>query len=205
MASKAGKVVFLLAFFGLAAAMAAGAALFIYRNQLIYFSKTPMKDDPASVTVEIAKGSNPRQIAKLLEEKGVIFDDEAFYRWLHYIAKKDGTLKAGTYTLNPKMTPEEIVAVLQTGRQPEIRFTIPEGLRKEEVAAIIADAGFGTKASVLAAMASPATLAAFGIPSGVPGGVDGYLFPDTYQFPKDTAPDVILKKLRASTKSSTRA
>jgi UPF0755 protein len=50
---------------------------------------------------------------------------------------------------------------------------------------------------VLAAMASPATLAAFGIPAGVPGGVDGYLFPDTYQFPKDTAPDVILKKLRA--------
>jgi UPF0755 protein len=32
--------------------------------------------------------------------------------------------------------------------------------------------------------------------SSIPGGIEGYLYPDTYQFPKGTSAEVILKKLR---------
>jgi len=85
-----------------------------------------------------------------------------------------------------------------------VKFTVPEGLRKEEVAAIIAAAGLGTKAELLAAMNDPALVREFGVPDkgadgqdGVPGGVEGYLYPDTYQFPRGSEPRAILRRMRA--------
>src|SRR5207253_1164041 len=70
--------------------------------------------------------------------------------------------------------------------------TVPEGLRKEEIAAVLAAAGISTQEKLLAAMNDPATVRAYAIPAkgaggqpGVPGGIEGYLFPDTYRVPKD--------------------
>ncbi|MFO0006311.1 MAG: endolytic transglycosylase MltG, partial [bacterium] len=53
-------------------------------------------------------------------------------------------------------------------------------------------------------MNDPALVVEFGVPStgaggqdGVPGGIEGYLFPDTYQFPLGTEPAVILHRMRS--------
>src|SRR5207244_3846507 len=114
-----------------------------------------------------------------LEQKGIIGDSTLFYRWVRFVAKKSSGMKAGEYELSPAMSPEQIVALLEVGKPPEVRITVPEGLRKEEVAAIIADAGFSTKDKIVAAMNDRKLITEFGVPDGVPGGVDGYLFPDT--------------------------
>jgi UPF0755 protein len=173
------------------------------------FAKQAFKSDKSSggkdaVHVVIPKGSGPQKIAKILEDSGVIGDSGLFYRWLKYVAKKQSALKAGEYDLSPTMTPEQIVALLEVGKPPEVKFTIPEGLRKEEVAEIIANAGFGKKDDILAVMNDAKIVSAFGVPStgadgqsSVPGGIEGYLFPDTYQFPKGAPPEKIIKKMRA--------
>lgn len=189
----------------LIAALGVGGWLYTQKNTLLAFAVAAKGDSTETVTVVIPKGAGPKQIAKILEEKGVIGDQTLFYRWVRFVAKKQAALKAGEYELSPSMTPEQIVALLEVGKPPEVKFTIPEGLRKEEVAAIIADAGFSTKEKLLAAMNDAKTVAAFGVPSkgadgregSVSGGIEGYLFPDTYQFPKGTPPEKILKKMRA--------
>jgi UPF0755 protein len=198
MASKVVKAISLSFFVGSAVAMALGASLYIYRNQLIYFSKTACREnDPTVVTVVVDKGMRPLQIAQRLQESGVILDANAFYRWLHYVAQQDTTLKAGTYELSPTMSPERIVQELQSGRVPQIKVGFPEGLRKEQMAQILADAGLGNLDANLRIMNDPKTIQAFGVPAGVPGGIEGYLFPDTYQFNKGAAVEVVLKKMRA--------
>jgi UPF0755 protein len=193
----------------LVAALAFGAALSFYRDELLAFATRPSSapgEDAGErkITIVIPKGAGPRQIAGILEEKGVIGDATLFYRWVRFVAKKQNAMKAGEYELSPRMSPEQILALLEVGKPPELRFTIPEGLRKEEVAAVIAAAGFSTKEKILEAMNDPALVAAFGVPDkgaagqdGVPGGVEGYLFPDTYQFPKSATPVQILKRMRA--------
>jgi UPF0755 protein len=185
-------------------AVAAGAGLYLYRMNLITFAGVARSSDKTTTTYVLARGTGPRKVAQQLEELGVVADGEKFYRWMHFVAKNDGTLKAGTYELSPAMTPEQLVAEMQTGRQVEVKFTIPEGLRKEEVAAIIAEAGFGTKNDLLKAMNNPALAKEFAVPdtgadgqNSVPGGVEGYLFPDTYQFPRGTEPEAILRRMRA--------
>jgi UPF0755 protein len=186
------------------AAAVAGGAAYVYRSKLIEFAGLSRSSDKATKTYMLARGTGPRKVAMQLEELGIVADGQKFWHWMHYVAKNDGTLKAGTYELSPSMTPAELVAAMQTGRQVELKFTIPEGLRKEEVAAIIAAAGFGTRNEILRAMNDPALVDEFGVPDkgaddqdGVPGGVEGYLFPDTYQFPRGTDAMTILRRMRA--------
>jgi UPF0755 protein len=201
---KPAKVVAVLVGLLVVAGLAAGGALYVYREKLIAFGTAALKppasaasSSPETVSVVIPKGSGPQKIAQILEEKGVIGDATLFYRWVKFVAKKQAALKAGEYELSPSMTPEQIVALLEVGKPPEVKITVPEGLRKEEVAQIIADAGFSTKEKILAVMNDPKIIAEFGVPSGVPGGIDGYLFPDTYQFPKSATPEKIIKRMRA--------
>lgn len=104
---------------------------------------------------------------------------------------------AGVYRVSPQMTPAEVFAGLRQGQQPEHRFTVPEGLRKEEISRIIADAGFGDFDAICSLMASPELADEFGVPREVPGGIEGYLFPDTYQFPADTDALFVLRRMRS--------
>ncbi len=151
----------------------------------------------------VEKGQTPAAIARALKEKGLIADDVAFYRYARFVAKNAQKLKAGEYTLSPSMTTDEILSALQTGKKRELRFTVPEGLRKEEIADIIAASGVAKKADLLAAMQDPALAKELGVPDegaagqkGVPGGIEGYLFPDTYQFPPNTPAVVVLRRMR---------
>jgi len=160
--------------------------------------------DTKTVNVVIPKGSGPKKVSSLLHKAGVIADTEAFYRYVRFIAKASAKLKAGEYELSPSMTADQLIAELQKGRKKELKFTIPEGLRKEEIAAIIGKSGITSEKAVLSAMRDKSLVTTFGVPKkgaggqdGVPGGIEGYLYPDTYQFAKGTDAKVILQKMRS--------
>jgi UPF0755 protein len=59
------------------------------------------------------------------------------------------------------------------------RFTVPEGLRADEIAAIVGRSGLATEADFLAAARDPALARSLGLPFD---GLEGFLFPDTYSF-----------------------
>lgn len=160
----------------------------------------PDRTDPIQVT--IPKGTSPRGIARLLRDAGVIEDDTRFFRYLRFITKNAETLQAGEYVLQADMTGDEIIAELQTGRSKELRFTIPEGSRKEDIARIVGASGIATEARMLEVMQQSKWRQAFGVPdtgaggqAQIPGGIEGYLFPDTYQFPKGTSAETIVQRM----------
>jgi len=187
------------------AAAAAGGGAFLWWRDLSTVGATARDpSDTALRDVVIAKGMGPQAIARVLASAGIVDDADRFVRYVRFVAKKSGALKAGEYRLSPSMTGDALIAELSTGRVAEQRFTVREGLRKEEIARIIADAGFGSVDEILREMNEPARIKAFGVPTtgaggqdGVPGGIEGYLFPDTYQFPKGTKPGAILDRMRA--------
>ena len=191
-------VVFILAFL-------AGGTLYHHRGRLLAFATVPRHVNSGTfVVVTIPRGAGPQQIGRILEAEGLVTSGVDFARYVRFIARKERSLKAGDYALSPGMTPDEIVAILESDRPPEHRVTIPEGLRKEEVAQVVADAGFSTKAALLAAMNDPALLRTFGVPprgangqDDVPGGIEGYLFPDTYQFSRTVNAPQILHRMRS--------
>jgi len=147
-----------------------------YQGQL-----SPLDPNGKARQVVIAKGSDGARIADRLEEEGIIRSADGF-NWYLRLNGKSGKLKAGTYSLSPAQNVAEIVAILIEGKEDMLRLTIPEGLKLEQIAQRIEEAGLGSKSKFLAACNE-------GDPKKrLPGEkLEGYLFPDTYTFPHGTS------------------
>ena len=185
-------------FLSCAVAMSAGASLYIFRNLLVAFARAPhVEKQRKPVKVVVAPGMTAQDVARLLADKGVVGDATLFYRYVRFVAKKHDAIKAGEYDLSPDLSPEEILDALERGRDADVRVSVPEGSTKKDFARILAAAGLGDADELLARMDDPALRASFDAPADVPGGIEGYLFPDTYRFAPGTPPSRMLKRMRA--------
>ncbi len=151
----------------------------------------------ATVTVEISSGQSAQAIADTLEKKGVVKSAKAFER----VARDDPRSKkiqANTYTLKKEMSAQSALELLlDTAKSVLVtRFTIPPARTKAEVVALLQK----SKAVKLpanaaqAAMNRPQTLK---LPSYAKNNAEGFLFPGTYDIPKDANANVILRMATA--------
>jgi len=130
-------------------------------------------------SVEIEPGASTRGIAQQLEAAGAIRSRLTFL-WLH-VLRPTQTLKAGDYSFD---LPASTVAVLQKlvlGRTSNERLTVPEGFNRFDIANLVEVEGFASREDFLKASENASLIADLD-----PGAtnLEGYLFPDTYQFPR---------------------
>jgi peptidoglycan lytic transglycosylase G len=144
--------------------------------------------------VDIAPGSSSNQMAAQLEEAGVIRSRYGFdlvRLW------KRGRLKAGEYRFDHAAPVTEVYARIARGDVYTLPVTIPEGSNRFDIAAKVAQAGYlnVTKENFLAATVSETPLIADLDPQA--HSLEGYLFPDTYRFPRRvTAIQIITTMVR---------
>ena len=165
-------------------AVAAGAAW------LIFIPAGPPPSGARSVTfVEIPQGSTGNQIAAQLEQAGVIRSRYGFDLMRLW---KRGRLKAGEYRFDHPVPVTEVYARIARGDVFTLAVTLPEGSTRFDIAARVAKAGFVKIAEqdFLAATVSQTPLIADLDPHAT--SLEGYLFPDTYRFPrKATAVQIV--------------
>ncbi len=146
----------------------------------------------AEIEVEIKAGMGIQPVAALLAQKHVI-DRPTWFR-LYAMWKGDTTnIKPGKYLLKDNQTPEQVLGVLIAGvKEVTTKVTIPEGKNMLEVFQILEQAKVA-KASELQAVARDKDfLAKHAI---VGDSVEGYLFPDTYEFRVDEKPRAVIERL----------
>lgn len=89
------------------------------------FKQKPMAEAPGqAVTVVIPEESSVIEIAKILQNKGLVESDMMFVLQ-EYLSTYHGDLQAGTYLLNTSMVPDEIMAIL-SGENPQGRVNEEE-------------------------------------------------------------------------------
>lgn len=141
-------------------------------------------------TVVISKGRSFAAAAEILRDSGIISNTFVF----RVVGKVFGiqTVKAGKYTFDNGVSTLELMRDLQTGRNATSFFvTIPEGYRARQIArALRRDVGIDTAKF----MALCAKAGEFDLP-GRAGSLEGYLFPDTYDFPWHEDERVILSRM----------
>ena len=156
--------------------------------------------DPTStetMTVTIPTGTSTTGIGNILVEQGIIDSVDSF-KLQSKMQGMDGKYKAGEYTLSPAMTMTEIMDVLVKGTVNTVRFTIPEGLRVDEVAEKLASEGLINKELFM----NEIEHGEFGYRflKDAPAGklhLEGYLYPNTYDvFTTATEHDIIDRLLR---------
>ena len=145
-----------------------------------YLVQQPFRAPAGSEMVIVPPGAGSEEIVDLLIARGVIQYRYPTLAYL-YFSPYRGKLQAGEYLFEAAMNVEGVLAKLARGDVRLYTFTVPEGLRVDEVALLWEEAGLGTGADFLEAAATALTR----IRQIDPGAVstEGYLFPETYSFP----------------------
>ncbi len=163
--------------------------------------------DTAGVRVTIPAGAGLEQIANLLKEKDAIRSPFAFQT----LAKLQGIqskLQAGSFLLKRSLSSSEVLEVLTSGAQREMKVTIPEGFTVSDIDALMVREGLAETGAILRC-AQTCDFAAFDfLPKGIAGlakrggKIEGYVFPDTYFVSVDAFdPQVFLGRMLSTFKT----
>lgn len=163
------------------------AAVAVYVDLMIYADR-PLDASGSQQIVVIERGQSFAGTVAALREKNIIQSPRRF-RLLARIKDADTRIQAGEYLLAASMTPSRILQTLIEGNVRLYRFTIPEGSNLVQIAEIVAEAGFGTAERFLDAAADPDLIHRLGLPAD---SLEGYLFPDTYDFPRSAEQEQII-------------
>jgi len=142
----------------------------------------------AEQIVIVEDGMSLRQVAVGLEDKGIIKNKKFFLLW----AKLKGygkRIKSGEYSLSPAMAPVKIFDILTRGIIITHPVTFPEGYTAEQIGETLAYNINVDRSAFLSLVHNPAILKKYGI-SGP--SLEGYLYPDTYQFSRRQTPESII-------------
>ncbi|MBC7261765.1 MAG: endolytic transglycosylase MltG, partial [Chloroflexi bacterium] len=145
---------------------------------------SPPSTDGTPIPFTIQPGENGTTVAMRLERLGIIRDAELFRLLLRYWGV-DAQLEAGDYELRRNMSMPEVIGQLQHGRLRAKRVTIREGLRAEEIAHLLATEGLVDQEEFIRLVRDDTFHYDFlrDRPETAPKTLEGFLFPDTYEFP----------------------
>jgi UPF0755 protein len=144
--------------------------------------------------VQIPEGASVEQITGILHERALIRDPRAFKLMLK-LTDLAGRLQAGVFEISPGMSGEEIARHIASGEIAVRRLTIPEGLRIDQIAERIAEAQLVRSAAEFEQAAVAETVAATVNMPLPEGSLEGYLFPETYDFCCDLRPEPIITRM----------
>ena len=168
----------------LAAAAAAGADA---GHEVVVFRDTPF-GGPEEKVVVVPAGASARAVIHALAQGGVLSDERTAWRYFRFVKRDERPFRAGEYSFAGPQRPDEVMERVVRGEVKLYRFTVPEGLRADEIAAIVARSGLADGAEFLVVARDPAVAKALGVPYA---SLEGFLFPDTYSFPRGASARVI--------------
>lgn len=159
--------------------------------QMMRWAEAPVvaeAEHPPSKIVLIAEGATFQHVAGLLERERLIKSRSAFVL-LGKANAADRKIRPGEYELNPTMAPADILAKLLAGRVVLHAVTIPEGYTMAQIADVLEQRQITDRAEFLRLAKDKSYITSLGIQAET---LEGYLYPDTYRFPKPVpAKDVI--------------
>jgi len=147
---------------------------------LKYQIETPLNNQTEEIVFIIEKGDGLKLIADNLERDGVIRNKAWFTAYVFYKGWA-GNLQAGEYSLDSDLNIIQIAEKIFKGNiiSREIKITIPEGFNLKQIDARLAEADL-IEADELS----------------IQSDLEGYLFPDTYEFNKKMDLDEIINIMR---------
>ncbi len=165
-------------------------------NEVKQEVKIPATDDGA-ILVEIPMGSDTTKIAEILSQQGIIGRAQIF-KLVSKLNGFDGRYQAGTHVLKKGLDLDTVMTILT--EKPESRkITIPEGLTYKQIVQTFAKKGLAVEDKFNSAMKYGSYN--FDFVKQIKSvnnrefKLEGYLFPDTYEFAMNADEKTIIQKM----------
>lgn len=175
-----------------------------------YDAKLNQPNSDISQTIEftVNEGETPTQIFQSLVSSNLIGEDmDLIYKIYLRQTGLGATMQAGKYRIPQNLSLTELVATLQDAGIDDLWITIPEGLRMDEIANIIAteyseyeDSTFN-KAHFLSLTTDQEFINSLELTDQPITSLEGFLFPDKYLLPIEATDEYVLTTLVNTYKS----
>lgn len=145
-----------------------------------------VKDDSGTVTgTKKVQYADIDYVSRLLKDNGLI-QYRTLFKLFCQVSHADTKLDPGTYELNTDYDYRALVKKMQTGSGAAVTvaITFPEGWTMEQIFAKLEEEGVASKTDLYDAAANYAYNYSFldGTETGDAARLEGFLFPDTYEF-----------------------
>lgn len=173
-----------------------------------FFSLTATSNTPETVEFTVNQGDSKETIAENLKNAKLI---RSKYATLVYILLSGNTnIQAGEYELDRSMSTQDIISILVSGdiigtERPAARITFKEGITLEEYMRLLAENTDLEYDTIIAEVNDPEYLNTLIndywfltediLNSDLYYGLEGYLYPETYDFYIDTSLDTAIRKM----------
>jgi len=169
-------------------ALVVGAKLYL---DVLRFRETAYGSEAEKV-VDIPPGTRAHEVVRLLSSAGALSEERMAWRYVRFLKRDPRPFKSGEYAFTGGLRPDEVLERVYRGDVKTHRFTVPEGLRMDEIAEVVERAGLGNAGELLRLMRDPAVAQELGVPFRT---LEGYLFPDTYGFPRNPRARAVLQAM----------
>lgn len=154
---------------------------------------TKAASDQTVVRVTVPSGANAEQIVTALDAAGAV-SDAAALRVLMRLTGAGADLQAGRYQFRKASGPAEVLQVLRGGPNGVQRVTVREGLRVEEVGALVVREGLATTEEWAAAVTKVRS-EPFLTQRPKDSDLTGYLFPASYDIDRTTSAETLVQAM----------
>lgn len=134
------------------------------------------------VVVSIPDRTPASQIAAILRREGLIGSERLFKLAVRALGKA-ASLKSGQYEFVRGDSMVSIIERISSGKVMTIKVTVPEGMTAKQVAILMGERGVAAEDEMIALTEDPPEQVRADFPFISEGAsLEGYLFPDTYEF-----------------------
>lgn len=154
------------------------------------------------VIVRVPAGADAGQIAELLYRHGLIRNPLVFRvraRWRGL----EGRLQAGEYRFTPAEGVDRLLDRLAAGDVIRYRVTVPEGYTAEQIADLLHRLGVVDRVAFLREVRNASSYSIPEIEGNKTSHLEGYLFPDTYEFPRGLPARTVVAAMLARFREAT--
>lgn len=150
-----------------------------------------IKTNTENKVVIINHNETAVSVALKLKDSGIIHDTKTFIFWTR-IFGYDKRIKSGRYHFSSEANIFNIIKTLNRGGEDKVLITIPEGYRIKEIAKVLSSEGICSEKEFIKACADVTLLRSLNIDNPI---AEGYLFPDSYDFPIPSEAKEIVERM----------
>jgi UPF0755 protein len=164
----------------------AGTTLWAYKDL-----HRPARHEKNATYIEIPRGSAPDTVVRRLANEGVIKHEWPLMLYMKFTGA-GARLKAGDYVFPSPISPLGVLRKLEQGEQRTMRLTVIEGWTRWDIAnamARIPEFQLTDADDALKLMDDVSQIREIDPQAA---NLEGYLYPDTYEFPPGTAPKAVI-------------
>ena len=154
---------------------------------------------PLTATIEVESGDSVGTVATKLKKAGLI-DSKLLFMITSPVFHASRYIQPGVYELNTDMDYRALISSMgsSSANRMTTTVTIPEGMTEAQIFALLEEKGVSTVEQLEEAAANYDFKFSFlkgVVPLGDPKRLEGYLFPDTYEFYMGEEPVSVLNKM----------